>query len=159
MRSAAVFVVGVTLMLGAMSAGAFTLNKRSGESVDFNTLIGDGRWTLIMVWEVDCVFCEQQKPDVDAFHRRNVDSNARVVGVALDGLQAIDDINKVVRRTPTRFPHFVVDRERFRLDLLAATSTQLVATPTYLLYSPDGQFQGAPVGSIDYQMLEDIVTP
>ncbi len=159
MRSIGALILVVALTLGVAPADALTLNNRAGDAVDFDTLIGDGRWTLVMLWEIDCVFCEQQKPEIDAFHKRNVDSKARVIGVVLDGLENIDEINKMVKRSPTRFPHFVADRERLGADLLAVSGKELWVTPTYLLYGPDGQFKLSHAGVLKGQMIEDVINP
>lgn len=155
--SAGLAVLAVFAVLSTQ-AHAFSLQKRTAEAVSFDALVGDGRWTLVMLWTTDCVPCEEQKPMIDAFHVSHVDADARVVGVALDGIQHIGDINKVMRRTPTRFPNYVASSRRFYEEYEARTGKAFTATPTYLLYNPAGKYMGAHTGKISRAALEDAIS-
>lgn len=149
--------VSLGLTLSTAGASGFTLHKRSAQPVDFQSLVGDGRWTLVMLWAIDCVPCEAQKPMIDSFHASHVDSDARVVGIALDGLENIDGIEKVIRKTPTRFPHYVADAQTFHNEFQVRTGQGFRATPTYLLFDPDGRYAATHVGVIDRAGLEAAV--
>ena len=151
-------LAAIVLTLASIEASAFDLKKRSAQPIDFQSLVGDGRWTLVMLWAIDCIPCEAQKPMIDDFHVSHVDADARVVGVALDGISEISGINEVIARTPTRFPHFVADARGFYSEFKARTGTDFRATPTYLLYDRDGNFAGAHVGPIQRHALEQVIS-
>lgn len=150
-------ILAVALSVSAFNVSAFNLQKRSAETINFDQLVGDGRWTLVMLWAIDCVPCEQQKPMIDAFHTRHVDTKARVIGVALDGIDMIDGINKVIRRTPTRFPTYIANPADFYDAYRIRTNEAFRATPTYLLFDPTGTYAGTHVGSITRDALERVI--
>ena len=146
------------LLLIAAPATAFQLQSLTSERVNLNDYVGDGRWTLVMFWSTDCIPCEEQKPMIEAFHQEHHKIDARVVGIALDGMENYAGIKKLVDHHNPSYPNLVVFTDVFHRQYQELTGKGFRATPTYLLFGPDGKLTGSRAGKIERAMLESIVT-
>ncbi|MFK7853791.1 MAG: TlpA family protein disulfide reductase [Granulosicoccus sp.] len=147
-----------SLILGTGSVFAFQLQSLDAKRVNLNDYVGDGRWTLVMFWSTDCIPCEQQKPMLEAFHRDHTKSkDASVVGIALDGIDQLEEINVLMDRHDPSYPNLVVFTDVFNRQYEELTGKKFRATPTYLLYAPDGSLAGARPGPIEREFIESIV--
>ena len=138
---------------------AFQLQSLQAERVNLNDFVGDGQWTLVMFWSTDCIPCEQQKPMIESFHRDHAEKqDAAVVGIALDGIEQLDEIEVLIKRHDPSYPNLVVFTDVFHRQFKELTGKDFRATPTYLLYAPDGSLAGARTGQIDRETIEAIVS-
>lgn len=147
----------VCLLLIAPLANAFQLQTLESERVNLNDYVGDGLWTLVMFWSTDCIPCEEQKPMIESFHQEHHETNARVVGIALDGMENYAGIKKLVDYHQHSYPNLVVFTDVFNRQFNELTGKDFRATPTYLLFSPDGALAGTRAGRIERSMLESVV--
>jgi len=147
----------LVLLLVSSVASAFELQRMDGVRTNVDDHVGDGRWTLVMLWTTDCVPCERQKPMIGAFHDAHAERDAHVIGIALDGPAALPEIRRIVDRHAGSYPTLVAFDDVFAEQFAALTGRAFRATPTYLLYTPDGAFAGAHVGPIKRQRLEAVV--
>lgn len=146
------------LAIGASPVLAFQLESLQSERVNLNDYVGDGRWTLVMFWSTDCIPCEEQKPMLEAFHQDHMNKDAAVVGIALDGIDQLDEIEVLIKRHDPSYPNLVVFTDVFHRQFKELTGKDFRATPTYLLYAPDGSLAGARAGPIERQTIEEIVS-
>ena len=145
-------------LLSVPSLGtAFELQRMDAVRTNVNDYVGDGRWTLVMLWTTDCIPCERQKPMIGAFHDAHAASDAHVLGIALDGPAALPEIRRLVEHHAASYPTLVAFDDVFPEQFAALTGKPFRATPTYLLYTPDGAFAGAHVGPIERERLEAVV--
>lgn len=147
-------IVGLTTSL---SVAAFNVQNFKYQSVDINDVVGDGRWTLVMIWTTDCVPCEEQKPMIQEFHNAHVETDARVIGIAADGMGKIDEISRIIEKHNTTYPNYIADAKTFKDDYAGLTGKAYRATPTYILFDPDGAMKGVAVGPISREKLEAAV--
>jgi thiol-disulfide isomerase/thioredoxin len=147
----------ICMLLVGSPASAFQLESLKSERVNLNDYVGDGRWTLVMFWSTDCIPCEEQKPMIESFHQKHHRIDARVVGIALDGMENYAGIKELVDHHEPTYPNLVVFTDVFYRQYKGLTGKDFRATPTYLLYSPDGQLAGSKTGKIERAMLESIV--
>ena len=145
------------LLAVALPTSAFELQRLNAERVDLGDFVGNGRWTLVQLWTTDCIPCERQKPMLEAFHRDHVDSDARVVGIALDGPAAIEEIERVVARHAPSYTTLVAFDDVFARQFAELTGRDFRATPTYLLFRPDGAYAGVHTGPIERERVEAIL--
>lgn len=148
----------LVLLLSAGYSQAFQLQTMDAERVNLNDYVGDGQWTLVMFWSTDCIPCEQQKPMIEAFHQDHVGRDARVVGVALDGLEAREGIEMLIERHHPSYPNLVVFTDVFHRQYKELTGKDFRATPTYMLYDPAGELVGARSGVFEREQLEFLVS-
>ena len=150
-------VLALALCLPAAPLAAVELQRLDATRTDLRAFVGAGRWTLVQLWTTDCIPCERQKPMLRAFHADHVDRDARVVGVALDGPRAIGAIERLVARHAASYPTLVAFDDVFERQFEALVGEGFRATPTYLMYAPDGSFAGAHVGPIERGALERLL--
>ena len=151
-------IVTLLLCLTVYPLHAFQLQSLDASRVNLNDYVGDGRWTLVMFWSTDCIPCEEQKPMIEAFHRDHHDSDAKVVGIALDGMEKLPGIQRLVDHHQPSYPNLVVFTDVFHRQYKELTGKDFRATPTYLLYDPQGALAGARAGRIERAMIESIVS-
>lgn len=158
-RSQAKFAVAGFLLLQMLMlpASAFQLQSIDASRVNLNDYVGGGKWTLVMLWSLDCIACEEQKPIVEAFHQRHGNTNARAVGIATDGHEHIDRIQKLVDLHDPSYPTLVAFSDVFTRQFKELTGADYRVSPTYLVYSPDGQLAGRMGTPVDWDLLEKLV--
>ncbi len=137
---------------------AFELTDLDEKKVNLHDFTGDGRWTLVMFWATDCIPCEQQKPMIEAFHREHEKNKAHVVGVALDGIEKVNELRSIIKKNNTSYPNLVVYTDVYNEQFKHETGKEIRATPTYILYKPDGSYAGASTGPVTPQQLDSIVS-
>ena len=153
----ALAVALASLLVLLPRAHAFELQRLDAERTDLGRYVGGDRWTLVQLWTTDCIPCERQKPMLEAFHRDHVERDARVVGIALDGPKAIEAIEAIVARHEPSYHTLVAFDDVFGEQFSALTGKPFRATPTYLLYDPDGAYAGVHTGPIERERLERII--
>ena len=150
--------LALILLVSMGSVSAFQLQALDKSRVNLLDYVGDGRWTLVMFWSTDCIPCEEQKPMIEDFHQTYQASSAKVIGIALDGMENYAGIKKLVDLHQPTYPNLVVFTDVFQRQYQELTSKQFRATPTYLLFSPAGQLAGTRSGKIERAMLDSIVS-
>ena len=145
------------VLLGSGWAQAFQLQSMDASRVELDDYLGGGQWTLVMFWSTDCIPCEQQKPMIEAFHHDHEATDARVVGIALDGMEARAEIQKLVERHNPSYPNLVVFTDVFHRQFRELTGKDFRATPTYLLFDRSGNLAGTRIGMIERAALEAVV--
>ena len=128
----------VFFLMASSPANAFLVTDFEGKRIDVKDYIGDGRWTVVMLWQLNCVPCELHKPVVEAFHQKHKASNAHVLGLVLDGHEYMPQIQQFVDKQPTVFPSLVVFGDVFSQQIKEETGKHFPAAPGYIVYAPDG---------------------
>lgn len=137
---------------------AFQLQALDEQRVNLMDYVGDERWTLVMFWATDCIPCEEQKPALEAFHRQHSDSIASVVGVAIDGMENRDEIDKLNKLHDPSYPNLVVFTDVFHRQYQELVGKPFRTTPTFLVFDSNGQLQGNLYGYIDFDALTQHIT-
>ncbi len=129
-----------------------------GKAVSSEANVGEGKWTVVMVWSTSCHICTAQKPMISKFHNEHADKNAHVIGIALDGPSNLDDVQRYVKKHDVSFPTYVVPDINFFAVQYAATALEdLAGTPTYLIYNPDGKLLGVNPGPVSEGAFERFI--
>lgn len=152
------FVGVVTFSYGSNPAFAgMELQEVDGTVVDLDQYKGDGKWLLVMLWSISCHICEEQKPEISAFHTRHKDVDARVLGIALDGMEKVEAIKENIERQKTSFPSLVGNIAIVASHYQALTEESLRGTPTYLLFNPKGELVGNNPGPLRPEAVESFI--
>lgn len=130
------------------------LKTMDGQEVRLKDYLGQGKWTLVMIWASDCSICAHEVPEISKFHAQHRNNDARVIGVALDGFDKKPDIDNFIKRFPTSFPNLIADIGVDAINYQAATGEALRGTPTFLLYSPKGELRANNPGPMKISALE-----
>ncbi|MFK7992693.1 MAG: TlpA family protein disulfide reductase [Granulosicoccus sp.] len=132
---------------------AFQLQALDESRVNLMDYVNKDRWTLVMFWATDCIPCEEQKPALEAFHRQHSASLATVVGVAIDGMENREEIDKLNKLHDPSYPNLVVFTDVFHRQYKELVGKPFRTTPTFLVFDSKGQLQGNLYGYIDFDAL------
>lgn len=152
------FALAIAVLLTANPLNAFQLQSLSADRVHLSSYLVKDRWNLVMFWSTDCIPCEEQKPMIEAFHQAHKEQDAVVLGIALDGLEKIDEIDVLMKKNDPSYPNLVVFTDVFYRQFKELTGQNFRATPTYLLFTPDGELAGTRAGPIEREFIEQIVS-
>lgn len=151
------FAFALTISAGNVTAGLEVHELTDGEVVDLDTVIGQGKWTLVMIWATNCHICHEQKPEISVFHNEHKDIDAHVIGIALDGLENIDAVNAYLDKNKPSFPSYVGNIAIVASHYMWLTEESLRGTPTYLLFDPKGELLGNNPGPLSVGAIESFI--
>ncbi|OED35327.1 hypothetical protein AB833_30655 [Chromatiales bacterium (ex Bugula neritina AB1)] len=157
LRLLSIAVAVVFAVSGNRVSAGMELQRVDGTVVDLDEYRGDGQWLLVMFWAVNCHICEEQKPEISLFHEKHRNDDAKVLGVALDGMDKIDLIKSNIERHKTSFPSLVGNIAIVASHYKNLTEESLRGTPTYLLFNPEGELVGNNPGPLRIQALEEFI--
>ena len=141
----------------ASSAGLEMHSVDDGSPVTLENLTGQGKWTLVMIWATTCILCRSQKPVISAFHDKHKNGDAHVIGVALDGVNNLGEVRKYIDEHHVTFPNYVSQMTLAASHYLGVTDEQFRGTPTYLLFSPEGELIGKNPGLLSAEAIENFI--
>lgn len=127
---------------------SMALHTSTGESQTVSDHMQPGRWTLVMIWSVNCHVCKHETPTMSDFHETHRDSLATVVGIALDGEGSGEQVAAFGRDYDMRFPTLIGDLVSLASAYQGLTEESLRGTPTFMLFNPDGVLQGINPGPL-----------
>jgi thiol-disulfide isomerase/thioredoxin len=157
----AIPLIGALILLGTTPAWAnspfLDLLTVDGERLDEGPAVGNGKWTLVMIWATDCPICKQQKPVISAFHDKHKDVDAAVFGIALDGRPGLQEVRDYLDEHVVSFPNYVGEYPVIAINYQELTEEDLRGTPTYLLFDPEGELQGNNPGPISVEAIERFI--
>lgn len=143
------------LVLLSSSSFAFTGIDLDAKTVNLDSSIKHGKWTLVAVWALDCIACEKQKPKLSEINTEM--SNLSVVGLSVDGFDNLAQVKKRLDRKPTSFDNIVMNLDAFESHYISSIGRDYYGTPTYLLYSPDRELSVVHVGPIVFSELDTFI--
>ncbi len=140
--------------LWVAAAPDVVLKDFDGGARNVNEFIGQGRYTVVAFWAHDCPICQRDIHETAFFHDAHQKKNDVVVlGVSIDG-QA--------KKRQAR--QFVDDHGLDFVNLLAEPSQvsqfgagALIGTPTYYIYSPQGNLIKKRIGAMTQEELEAVI--
>jgi len=132
------------------------------ESIDntqhkLSEYIGQGKWVVLNIWGTRCPPCREEMPELVHFHDEHKDSDAIVVGIAID-FPSYGYANK--QEVINFSEDYLID---FPLLLSDSSITEklglgrLEALPSTYLFNPEGKVVGMQVGSITQKIIEDFI--
>ncbi len=140
------------------STGDIQIQSLTKQDFSLNALVNDGKYNLVMIWSTDCVACEEQKPMIQAFHNDYSETKANVIGIANDGMSLRKQIKKLIKKNKPSYPNYVASPKTFFSEFEIATGKKFRATPTYIMFGPQGRILGVAVGQITRDKLDQIVS-
>ena len=133
------------------------LNGLDENRHNLNEFIGRGKWTVLNIWGARCPPCLEEMPELVHFHDEHKDTNAIVVGVAIDfpsyGYANKEEIAEFIEDHLIEFPVLLSDAsisEKIGAGILEGL-------PTTFLYTPQGKLVGMQVGGITRSILEAFI--
>ena len=151
-------IFAITLAVAVVSSNTaragMELHELDGKVVDLDDYRGNGKWLLVMLWATTCHICELQKPEISDFHTKHKDTDAHVLGIALDGMEEIEAVKDNMQQHKTSFPSLIGNIAIVASHYQGMTQESLRGTPTYLLFDPQGELVGNNPGPLRPEAIE-----
>lgn len=133
---------------------AAPLKDLAGDAHSLREYTGNGQWTVVMIWSANCGVCHGEAPKFEAFHQKYRAGLAQVVGLSVDGAEAMADARAFVADHDLSFTNLVGEGEDVAALFYDATGDHLVGTPGFLVFDPQGELRTYQVGTIEVALLE-----
>ena len=120
--------------------------------------IGNGKWTIVNIWGPKCPACIEEIPDLVLFHEAHYETDATVLGIALDfpsyGYADLEEVTEFTDSYFIDYPMLLADGE----ITTQLGANRLKGTPTILAFNPDGELVGEHVGIITKDGIEEFIS-
>ena len=153
----------IALFLFALLSGnAYASLDISLKSIDdsqhkLSEYIGKGKWVVLNIWGTRCPPCREEMPELVNFHDAHKDSDAIVLGIAIDfpsyGYAKQHEVVSFADDYLIDFPILLSDSSITQKIGLG----RLEGLPTTYLFNPGGDVVGMQVGGITSKILEDFI--
>ena len=134
-----------------------SLNGTDDKKHNLTEYIGQGKWVVLNLWGTDCPPCREEIPELVQFHDEHKDTDAIVLGIAIDfpsyGYAKKDEVILFADEYLIDFPILLSDStitEKMGLG-------RLEGLPTTYLFTSEGKVVGMQVGGITKKILEDFI--
>ena len=149
-------IVLVLLMVpGLVLAAApdIRLKDMDGNDHHVSEFIGQGKWTIVVVWSADCPICRRDIYHMTFFHDEHRKTDATVLGLSIDGQAGRDKARAFVNDQSLNFPNLLGEPG----DPGRLSGTMFIGTPTYYVFSPEGKFMTQRIGPVTQAQAEQII--
>ncbi len=148
------------VFLSAGYAQAFEMRNFEDETVRLEDKIGKGKWSVVMFWAHNCGVCRHEMPELSRFHSKDHAFEAEVIGLSIDGTHASGKqlAKQFVKETQPSFTSYLSDIELVAPNYRIMTGEDFRGTPTFLLFSPEGELIANNPGRLRISALEDFIT-
>lgn len=148
----------ITFLSGNAYASLDVLLKSTNDSQHtISEYIGHGKWVVLNIWGTRCPPCLEEVPELVRFHDEHKDTDAIVLGIAID-FPSFGYANK--KEVIAFAEDYLIDFPILLSDASITEKTglgRLEGLPTTYLFNPDGQVVGMQVGGISKKVLEDFI--
>lgn len=138
-------------------ASDLAVRTLDGETVPLSSYFEPGKWTMVMMWTTYCGTCSSQYPSVSEFHDKHKNSDAKVIGMSLDGFAAVEKVRSYVQSKPMTFESSIVEVDAIQAAYKALTEEAFTGTPTYLMFNPRGDLVAHVPGTLDMAAVEQFI--
>lgn len=142
------------LLLAPVQAEDFQFRDFEGNKQVFHDQLADGLWTVVMIWAHDCPVCNEEVQAWDLFHADHEETDARVLGLSLDGVAGESGAREFLERHEPDFKNLIGEPRDVARMVSKVSGRPLYGTPTFLIYSPDRQLVAMQVGPLNPALLE-----
>jgi peroxiredoxin len=133
------------------------LQDFKGNSHTLNDYKGKGKWTIVMMWASDCHVCNQEAHQYVDFHKKHQSTDATVLGISLDGAEKKTDAEGFLKKHNLNFPNLIGEPNDVAAVFSDLTGDSFRGTPTFLIFSPDGDLRAQQVGAVPTDLIEQFM--
>lgn len=145
--------------LPALVAGPpdISLPDLAGKPHPLSEYIGKGKWTFVNIWGPRCPPCQEELPELVQFHDDHKDTDAIVLGIALDypsfGKPDAEEVAAFVEDYLVGYPVLLGYPDMME----AFEAGPLAGMPTTLAYTPKGELVAVQTGMITREIIENFM--
>ena len=140
-------------LAAAASAVDITLKDMQGRDRNVNEFIGQGKWTVVAVWESSCTICKQEIHQMSFFHQAHKNKDAIVLGISIDGMAGKQQAAGFIEEHRLDFTNLLAELPQMQ----QFGGGPLMGTPTFYLYSPKGRLRAYQVGPVSQEQIEQFM--
>jgi peroxiredoxin len=150
-------LLGALLFSPIVSAEIKGFQDFNGKPQLLENYTGKGKWLIVMIWASDCFICNREAHQYVDFHLVHSDTDATVLGISIDGESQKKEAQGFIKKHSIDFPNLIAEPE-YASNLYRELSGQFFAgTPSFLIYSPDGELKAAQAGAVPTSLIEDFI--
>ncbi|MBT2969781.1 MAG: thiol-disulfide oxidoreductase [gamma proteobacterium symbiont of Ctena orbiculata] len=110
-----------------------------------------GKWVLVNYWATWCPPCREELPELEVFHNNHKDTDAVVLGVAMERIE-MPRLKAFVDEQFLSYP-ILIAKPAARTEL-----GRVPGLPTSFLVNPEGKLVARQVGPLTLEDLESFIT-
>ncbi len=145
----------IMMMTAAMAEKSQKLTIVGGETSSLQEQMEPGKWTIVMIWSNDCHICNEEASKYISFHNNHSAKDAKIIGISLDGNEGV--AQSFVSRHKLNYPNLVGSIEDVATLYSSETGAAFRATPTFMVYDPQGELRAAQAGGVPPKVIEDFM--
>ena len=149
------FLILLLPVTGMSMAPDLSLKDLNGSERPLSQYIGQGKWTVLVIWADDCEVCNAEIETFDFFHEEHKDKDAQILGVSVDGWDKIKLARGFVKRHDLSFPNLVIEPDMN--EILKLGGGNFIGTPTIYIYTPEGEIVASQAGAVPINIIEDFI--
>jgi peroxiredoxin len=130
------------------------LSDFDGNPHSLDEYTGKGNWTVVMIWAHACPICSMEVQKFDMFHANHAGKDAMVLGISIDGGGNEQKARDFIDRHELAFPNLIGKPATVAQLHRRLSGRQLLGTPTFLLFTPEGRLAGMQVGPLEPEAIE-----
>jgi peroxiredoxin len=142
---AALLIAAVTV---AASEDSARFKTPDGATVTLEQFTGQGKWLVVKIWASNCHVCNQTAHEIVALsnHRKH---DIQVVGIAVDADRNRPGVLAFIERHALNYPVLFDDGRGAEYIYRRGVQRKWGGwTPTYLVYSPQGELVAQHIGAV-----------
>jgi peroxiredoxin len=143
--------------LPSLAASGSQLTDFDGNSKTIKEYTGKGDWLVVMIWASDCAVCNREVHEYVKFHQQHRSKDARMLGVSLDGDAKKGDAREFLDKHKVNFPSLIGEPQAVAQMYQQLTGDRWVGTPSFMVYTPDGELLGAQAGAVPVSVIESFI--
>lgn len=113
------------------------LTDMEDNPADLETLVGNGKWSIVEIWVSDCRICQLTAQHLTSFKADHPDVN--ILGISLDGKEGKSEAKKFIDEHELEFPNLLSHKKEIDQYLFDRAGKGFIGTPTFLFYDPQGK--------------------
>lgn len=130
----------------------------NGASKTLDLLKGDDNWLVLMIWASYCPVCNKEAQSYVRFYEAEKNSNISLVGLSVDGKDNFSTAEDFVKTHHLPFPNLIAEIEEVMLFYQEKTFKKFNATPTFMIFSPDGALMAARTGAVEPEAIKKFIS-
>ena len=152
--AACTWLIGLLFITVPVMASSETLRDFDGTPQKLSNYTGKGKWLVVMIWASDCHICNVEVHNYVDFQTFHADQNATVLGISMDGAAKKTDAVAFIKRHEVNFPNLIGEPAAVAALYTRLTDRPWVGTPSFLIYSPEGELKAQQVGAVPPHIIE-----
>lgn len=129
----------------------------SGKPQVLESYVGKGKWSIVMIWASDCFICNREAHEYVDFHMIHSDIDATVLGISVDGASRKKEAENFIKKHSVDFPNLIAEPAYVSELYNKLTGQYFAGTPSFLIYSPDGELKAVQAGAVPTALIEDFM--